>query len=60
MKHAIQILFCLTVLAILVLTIIAPGLTEGLAMLGLFLICIVVAVKQGMVRAVVLFLKEMW
>jgi hypothetical protein len=60
MKLTIQILLSLAILAIFGLAIFAPGMTEALAVLGLFAVCVVVAIKQGIMRAVVLFLKEMW
>jgi len=60
MKLALQILITSIILAILALTIFAPALTEGLAMLGLAVVCVVVAKNQGFKRVVILFLKEMW
>jgi len=60
MNLTIQILISLAILSSLALVIFAPGLTEALAMLGLFAVCVGVAKAHGMRRAVILFLKEMW
>jgi len=53
-------LIALNILAIAALTIIAPGLPEALALLVLTVVFIVAARRQGLKRAVILFLKEMW
>jgi hypothetical protein len=60
MKRTAEILICLSILVITALTIFAPVSSEALAMFGLFVVCVVVAIKHGIMRAVVLFLKEMW
>jgi hypothetical protein len=60
MRLAVQILISLIILGIVALTIFSPTLTEALAMLGLAVVCLVVAKKRGFKRAVILFLKEMW
>jgi hypothetical protein len=60
MRLAVQILISLIILGIVALTIFSPTLIEAVAMLGLTVICVVVAKRQGLKRAVILFLKEMW
>ena len=50
----------ITIHVIAALMIFAPDLIEALAMFGLLAVCVVVAIKNGLMRAVVLFLKEMW
>jgi len=60
MKFTVQLLIALNILAIAALTIIAPGLPEALALLVLTVVFIVAARRQGLKRAVILFLKEMW
>jgi hypothetical protein len=60
MRLTLQILICLIILAAAVATILAPVLIEGVGILVLTGVCAVVAWKQGLRRAAILFLKEMW
>jgi hypothetical protein len=60
MKFTVQLLIALNILAIAALVIIAPGLPEALALLVLTGVFIVVARRQGLKRAVIFFLKEIW
>ncbi len=60
MKRTAEILVCLSILATTAFAIFAPVFLEVLAMLGLFVVCVVVAIRQGIMRAVILFVKEMW
>jgi hypothetical protein len=47
MKVAVPILISLLILAILALVFFSPGLTEALAMVGLTIVCVVVAKNRG-------------
>ncbi len=60
MRLAVQVLISVMILAIFALSVFAPGWTEALAMFGLAVVCVVVATRHGVKRAVILFLKEMW
>jgi hypothetical protein len=60
MKLRIQIIISATILTIFAFEIFVPGLLEALATLGRGVACVNVARTQGIKRAVILFLKEMW
>jgi hypothetical protein len=60
MKLAPQIVISSLILAIFAFEFFAPASTEASALLGLAVVCVVIAKRQGFKRAVILFLKEMW